>query len=181
VDDLPASESNMEVYIEHPLDELHEQVVSHFTDLLRDIAQRAATCQAELNATAGRGLLASKHAPKFGNAVQTLPTISEIRSFASSECIQFLAVLSPRAFSGVGGQHDRSAKPEHYEFARLANFLTSPYNPGARRGRDWTREDWRDAIALLEKSARYWQDLSTCESCALCRPVMVNIFRGLDT
>jgi hypothetical protein len=166
---------------QHPLDELHEQVVTHFTDLLRDTAQRAAVVQTEQNAKVGKGLRASRHAPKFGEAGMALPTAFEISKFTCSECIQLLSILSPQAFLTDGQQVYCMAKPKHYEFVRLANFLTLPYNPGARRGRDWTREDWRDALTLLDKSASYWQDTSTCESCSICRPVMENVFQGLDT
>jgi hypothetical protein len=167
--------------IQHPLDELHEQVVSHFTDLLREIAQRAAVVTVVSVSKAGSGLLASRHAPRFGDAVHALPGSSEISKFTCSECIQFLAVLPSQAFLEKGELVNRATKPEHYEFGRLANFLKPPYNPGARRGRDWTREDWREALSLLDKSGKYWQDLGTSESCSICRPVMENIFRALDS
>jgi len=184
VDDynLSLEDSEMDATSEtlHPLDELHEQLVTHFTDLLREVAQRAAVAQAEWNAKAGSGLMASRYAPKYKDAVLAVPSASEITQLECSECIQFLSVVSPQIFSTDPRPFNQAAKPEHHEFTRLANFLKPPYNPGARRGRDWTREDWRDALALLEKAARYWQDVSTCESCSICRPVMENIFRTLD-
>lgn len=186
VDDFdvsPGDDGEMDPSAEtqHPLDELHEQLVTHFTDLLRDIAQRAAAAQSEWIAKAGSGLMASRYAPKYGNAMQAVPPPSEINEFECSECIQFMSVVTPQVFAKSGEPFDRPAKPGNHELARLANFLKPPYNPGARRGRDWTREDWRDALNLLEKAARYWQDVSTCESVSICRPVMENIFRTLDT
>lgn len=167
--------------IQHPLDELHEQVVSHFTELLRDIALRAVSAVAVDTQKASSGLLASRHAPRFGDAVHALPTPSEISMFTCSECVQFLAIIPPQSFLDKSERVNSAIKPEHYEFSRVANFLKPPYNPGARRGRDWTREDWRDALTLLDKAARYWQDPGLSESCSICRPVMENIFRGLDS
>jgi hypothetical protein len=162
----------------HPLDELHEQVVCHFQDLLRDASAVALKLQLERNKSDPGGLFASKHAPKLGIDEGTLPTEGEIQLFTCKECIQLLSLINPPV--AVDRQADRRQKPAVSELARISNFLTPPYNPGARRGQDWTRGDWRDSLNLIEKLGKWWQQHSLCESVGICRPVLEFTFTGLD-
>lgn len=138
----------------HALDLLHIQVIEHFTRLLVELVGRVGgfsnTKQVE------GGTMLSLYAPR---APQT-----GYMEWDAPQCLEYLY------------SHRRSFQST---IPRVEIFLARPYTRrGARRGQDWSRRDWDNALDALARIGDSWQEGYIRESIAWLMPIMETVFRS---
>jgi hypothetical protein len=120
----------------HALDSLHLQIIEHFRGLLQNLALRNGAPTAAIMGTAR-----SAHAPKLS----TKPCYE----WTAAEVLEYLNLKRPLP----------SSNPP------LELFMSLPYSTrGARRGQDWPRRAWEEALAALAQLGRQWAEGSIAES-----------------
>lgn len=140
----------------HVLDDLHLQLVDHFTILLRELVERI---DPEVARSAGKDAASlSMHAGAL-----TKP----LEEWAAADCVGHLATL--RKIPGSPA-------------LRLESFMSKPHcrDPnarGRRRGQDWTRVQWDTAIQMLEGVGKRFEDQAIGESVDLLKVAVEDHFK----
>ncbi|KAJ6515774.1 PIN domain-containing protein [Mycena sanguinolenta] len=137
---MDVDEELPKVTTEEAMDQLHMQIINHFTRRLVELVGRVGP---ELEDVASDGgVTASRHAPKWKNGNVYY------RQWTAADCLGYL------------DRKKRTTKP--YQNPRLDVFLTDPYRPGTggRRGREWTYEAWTSALDGLQTIGENWNDVS---------------------
>jgi hypothetical protein len=139
VDGMEVDQEPAEVLLpSHALDSLHLQLVEHFRALLLDLVLRVGG--AALPAP-GSAAARSVHAPAYAG--------KPAGTWNAAECVEFLNTL--RALP--------SSTPP------LREFMALPYTArGARRGQDWSRHAWEQALGALHRLGESWGDGAIVES-----------------
>ena len=140
----------------HVLDDLHLQLVDHFTILLRELVERV---NPEVAHSAGKNAAGlSMHA-----GVLTKP----FEEWTAADCVGHLATL--RKIPGSPA-------------LRLESFMSKPHCKdanarGRRRGQDWTRVQWDTAIRMLEGVGTCFADQAIGESVDLLKIAVEDHFK----
>ena len=140
----------------HVLDDLHLQLVDHFTTLLKELVERI---DPEIARSAGKSASSlSMHA-----GVLTKP----FETWTAADCLERLAVL--RKLPGSRA-------------LRLESFMSKPHCKdanarGRRRGQDWTRVQWDDAMQMLDRVGKSFEDQAIGESVDLLKIAVEDYFR----
>jgi len=116
----------------HPLDQLHLQVIDHFSELLLELVAKVAGLEAQDFGAAEM----SRHAPAY--------TRKQLMFWTVSDSLEFL--------------NTKKACP--CSSPRLEEFLVRPYTRGARRGQDWSRRDWEVALSTFGMIGDMWAEES---------------------
>lgn len=145
---------------EHLLDNLHRQVLGHFTSLLMELVRRVAP------------QLFSQDAIGVGNVSIHSPLAGLIRKpgaqWKAADCVQLLSTTSTGIFPKSATHGDiRTIKAGS---TRLASFVTDPYEDCGRKGQEWSRADWYFCLEVLECLGRVWGDEPILLSLAMLRP-----------
>ena len=141
----------------HVLDDLHLQLVDHFTILLKELVERI---NPEVVRSAGkRGASLSMHAA----GVLTKP----FEEWTAADCLEHLVTL--RRIPGSRA-------------LRLESFMSKPHckdknSWGRRRGQDWTRVQWDTAMQMLEGVGKTFEDQAIGESVGLLKIAVEDYFR----
>lgn len=141
----------------HVLDDLHLQLVDHFTILLKELVERI---NPEVVRSAGkRGASLSMHAA----GVLTKP----FEEWTAADCLEHLVTL--RRIPGSRA-------------LRLESFMSKPHCKdgnarGRRRGQDWTRVQWDTAIQMLGGVGKTFEDQAIGESVDLLKIAVEDHFR----
>ncbi|KAI0068791.1 hypothetical protein BV25DRAFT_1910536 [Artomyces pyxidatus] len=138
----------------HPLDQLHLEVIDHFSKLLLDLVDRVGGAEVPRTRDDQRALTKSAHAPSWLKAA--LP------DWTPEDCIGYLG--------------SKKRLPESYP--RLEVFLRKPYSKegGGRRGHDWPTKAWEVCTDELERVGQVWGDRAIAESMAVLRPYAEAVF-----
>ncbi|THV08434.1 hypothetical protein K435DRAFT_10905 [Dendrothele bispora CBS 962.96] len=142
---------------------LHIQVINHFKTLL---AELVVCLEKKTPATSAP----SMHAPPISiHAPKRRPTNpNPISEWSLSELLDYLEYKDSKL--------DDVLKRPH---PPLDRFLTPPYTErsGARRGQDWSRQDWLIALGKLKWIGERWQkDCSILESLRDLHPHLETVF-----
>jgi hypothetical protein len=123
----------------HALDSLHLQIIEHFKILLQNLALRVGG-----SALAARGL----------SGVRSLAHAS---AFSTKPCHEWTAAAALE-YLNIKRTLPRSTPS-------LDQFMSLPYHTrGARRGQDWPRKAWEEALNALAELGRQWDEGSIVES-----------------
>ena len=114
----------------HPLDQLHLQVIDHFSELLLELVAKVAGPEAQKFGAAEM----SRHAPAYTRKPLMFWTVSDSLEFLNSK------KACPRSSP------------------RLEEFLVRPYVRGARRGQEWSRRDWEVVLSTLGRIGDMWAE-----------------------
>ncbi|KAL1675530.1 PIN domain-containing protein, partial [Schizophyllum commune] len=152
--DEPMKEPDDWILPKHALDILHLNVVNHFEYLLQMLVQRAAGPNHSIGKDTG-----SRYQPEWEK--------KPIAQWVAPDCIEFLQKQRRTEFPS-GSTDER----------RLCRFLSREHTRGAggRRGAMWSRADWDQNLALLERLAQTWEDEAIQESLVILYPEWVYIF-----
>uniref|UniRef100_D8PPL7 Expressed protein n=1 Tax=Schizophyllum commune (strain H4-8 / FGSC 9210) TaxID=578458 RepID=D8PPL7_SCHCM len=152
--DEPMKEPDDWILPKHALDILHLNVVNHFEYLLQMLVQRAAGPNHSIGKDTG-----SRYQPEWEK--------KPISQWVAADCIEFLQKQRRTEFPS-GSTDER----------RLCRFLSREHTRGAggRRGAMWSRADWDQNLALLERLAQTWEDEAIQESLVILYPEWVYIF-----
>lgn len=139
----------------HVLDDLHLQLVDHFTILLKELVERIDPGTAR---SAGKDASLSMHA-----GVLTKP----FGEWTAADCIERLAIM--RKLPGSRA-------------LRLESFMSKPHCKdanarGRRRGQDWTRVQWDTAMQMLDGVGTRFEDQAVGESVELLKIAVEDYFR----
>lgn len=132
----------------HALDSLHLQVVDHFRLLLQELVRRVG----------GAGIAAgtatrSAHAPGFARKLYS--------EWTATESLEFLG-LKKRLPTTT---------------PRVDVFFALPYSGrGARRGQDWPRQAWEQALTGMARFGEQWGEASVKESLEVLAPHCAIVF-----
>ena len=149
-------ENSTEWIPSHVLDDLHLQLVDHFTILLRELVKRV---NPEVTRSAGKNAAGlSMHA-----GVLTKP----FEEWTAADCVEHLTTLRKMPGSLA---------------LRLESFLSKPHCKdtnarGRRRGQDWTRVQWDIAMQMLARVGKSFEDQAIGESVDLLKVVVEDYFR----
>jgi hypothetical protein len=140
----------------HVLDDLHLQLVDHFTILLKELVERINPGVAQSAGKNGASL--SIHA-----GVLTKP----FEEWTAADCVEHLATLRKMPGSRA---------------LRLEAFMSKPHCKdtnarGRRRGQDWTRVQWDTAMQMLERVGKTFGDQAVGESVELLRIAVEDYFK----
>jgi len=141
----------------HVLDDLHLQLVDHFTILLKELVERETP---EVARSAGKnGLGVSIHA--FGILAKPF------EEWTAADCVEHLTGLRKMPGSPA---------------LRLGSFMSKPHCKdanarGRRRGQDWTRVQWDTAMSMLERIGKVYEDRAIGESVDLLKIAVEDYFR----
>ena len=140
----------------HVLDDLHLQLVDHFTILLRELVERIDP--EAVNSAGKNGASLSMHAGAL-----TKP----FEEWTAADCVGHLAAL--RKIPGSSA-------------LRLESFMSKPHcrdanARGRRRGQDWTRVQWDTAIQMLGGVGKSFEDQAIGESVDLLKIAVEDHFR----
>ena len=141
----------------HVLDDLHLQLVDHFTILLRELVERI---NPEVARTAGKNAASfSIHAAGF----LTKP----FEEWTAADCMEHLGTV--RKIPGSAA-------------LRLESFMSKPHCKdanarGRRRGQEWTRVQWDLAMQMLERVGNIFGDQAIGESVDLLKIAVEDYFR----
>ena len=140
----------------HVLDDLHLQLVDHFTILLRELVERV---------DPGVARSAGKDAATLSMHAGALT--KPLEEWTAADCIGHLASL--RKIPGSPA-------------LRLESFMSKPHCKdanarGRRRGQDWTRVQWDTAMQMLEGVGKRFDDQAIGESVDLLRIAVEDHFK----
>lgn len=137
----------------HPLDQLHLQVIDHFSELLLELVAKVAGPEAQRFGAAEM----SRHAPAY--------TRKQLMFWTVSDSLEFL--------------NTKKACPR--SSPRLEEFLMRPYARGARRGQEWSRRDWEVALGTLGRIGDMWVEVAGTirESVLAVEVHMRRVFEGV--
>lgn len=140
----------------HVLDDLHLQLVDHFTILLKELVER-------INPEVARS--AGKNASGLSMHAGTLT--KPFDEWTAADCVEHLTTL--RKIPGSPA-------------LRLGSFMSKPHcrdanARGRRRGQDWTRVQWDTAMQMLERVGKVFEDQAIGESVDLLKIAVEDYFR----
>jgi hypothetical protein len=119
----------------HALDSLHIQIIEHFRGLLQELVLRIG------GSSLAGGAARSSHAPAF--------TTKPYYEWTSAQALEYIGLRRKLPIS----------EP------RLDLFMALPYSVrGARRGQDWPRRAWDQALAALTQLGKDWNAGAIVES-----------------
>ena len=150
-------EHSMEWIPSNVLDDLHLQLVDHFTILLKEIVERI---NPEVTRWAGKSAASlSIHAA----GVLAKP----FEEWTAADCLEHLSTLRRGPVSPA---------------LRLESFMSKPHcrdanARGRRRGQDWTRVQWDTAMQMLERVGKVFEDKAIGESVELLKIAAEDYFR----
>jgi hypothetical protein len=137
----------------HALDDLHFQLVDHFTILLKELVLRIRP--SVINSGEGNvSIHAAGHMSKrFGN-------------WTAADCVELLTQI----------HRMKTTAP------KLEAFLSRPHcrdinARGSRRGQDWTKRQWEIGIAALEELGRIFRDQAISDSVEVLRIAVEDTFK----
>ncbi|KZT12517.1 uncharacterized protein LAESUDRAFT_718778 [Laetiporus sulphureus 93-53] len=130
IDDAPVTDDPEEYIPSHALDALHQQVIDHFTLVLKDLALRVRTGAGDVSSPT-----VSKHAPGHRR--------KEFGDWSVGDCLEYLDNKKPL----------RVTQPTLYVF-----LLRRNEDKGWRRGQDWSRQDWENAMGALKDISIKFED-----------------------
>lgn len=139
------------------LDDLHLQLVDHFTILLKELVERI---NPEVTRWAGKGAASlSIHAAGV--------LVKPFEEWTAADCLEHLFTLRKIPRSPV---------------LRLESFMSKPHcrdanARGRRRGQDWTRVQWDNAMQMLEGVGKIFEDKAIGESVELLKIAAEDYFR----
>jgi hypothetical protein len=147
VDDEAAGEALLP---SHALDSLHLQVIDHFRYLLQDIVRRVGGEEIMgVSPDAAR----STHAPAWSK--------KHYLDWSAAEALEYL--------------HARKPLPRTQPDVRV--FLSHPYTGrGTRRGQDWPRQAWEQALMAILRIGEQWGEASVKESLEVLAPHCAIVF-----
>ena len=139
----------------HVLDDLHLQLVDHFTILLKELLGRIDP------SVANNGASSSMHA---GWVPQ-----GPLEEWTAADCLGRLGNL-------------RNIPGRESQIVRLEAFMSNPHcrdanARGRRRGQDWTRVQWDTALRKLESLGKVFEDQAIGESVDLLKIAVEDYFR----
>ncbi|KAJ7228543.1 hypothetical protein GGX14DRAFT_538736 [Mycena pura] len=124
--------------IPQAMDLLHVQVIDHFTRLLVALVGRVGV---EDPGCSDGGVTSSQHAPKWKTSDKPY------QDWNAADCIAYL---------------DSKIRVKRTA-PRLEVFLSKPYSPGSRCGREWSYDAWSTALEALRQIGEDWNEPSITE------------------
>jgi len=162
--DMDVDEDDLTMTLVDARTSLHIQVINHFKTLL---AELVICLEKKIPATAdGRSMHApppSIHAPKMRPRIP-----KKISEWNIPELLDYLEATDP-TFEKIRG----------HPHPCLERFLAEPYTPnsGARRGQDWSRQDWVIALGKMKWIGKRWEaNCSISESLRDLHPHLETVF-----
>ena len=148
-DDVPAARDIFEDYIpSHALDDLHRQVISHFTIAFKELADRVRRESGDTGPP-----VQSQYAPEYRRKAFQLWSVGD--------CLEYL----------------QSKKRLQVSDPPLSIFmLRRSEGRGWRRGQDWPRQSWENILRALEDIGQQFEDSLVLQSLAELRPHVTEIF-----
>ncbi|KAJ7507935.1 PIN domain-containing protein [Mycena galericulata] len=139
-DSMDVDEEVQKLTPEQAMDLLHVQVIDHFTRLLVALVGRVGGTALEdwHPDSSDGGVSASRHAPRWKTGDKPYT------DWTAAECLEYL---------------DRRI-PVKRTYPRLEVFLSKPYAPGTRCGREWPYEAWSTALDALKQVGDAWDEPS---------------------
>jgi hypothetical protein len=140
----------------HVLDDLHLQLVDHFTILLKELVERS---DPGVVRSAGKdGARLSMHAGVLKRSFE---------EWTAADCLEHLATLRKTPGSNV---------------VQLGSFMSKPHCKdgnarGRRRGQDWSRAQWDIALKMLETVGGTFGDQAIGDSVELLKIAVEEDFR----
>lgn len=139
----------------HVLDDLHLQLVDHFTILLKELVERI---NPSVRSAGKDGASLSMHAGVLTKS---------FGEWTAADCLENLATLRKTPGSRT---------------LRLESFMSKPHCKdanarGRRRGQDWTRVQWDTALQMLERVGTTFEDQAIGESVDLLKIAVEDYFR----
>ncbi|KAJ7498800.1 PIN domain-containing protein [Mycena latifolia] len=132
-DSMDVDEAEPKLTPPEAMDLLHVQIIDHFTRLLVALVGRVGGPELEDPCSDDN---ASQYAPKW----KTMP----YKEWNAGDCLEYL---------------DRRIRVKR-TYPRLEVFLSKPYSPGARCGREWSYEAWSSALDGLRQIGDDWDEPS---------------------
>ena len=150
-------EHSMEWIPSNVLDDLHLQLVDHFTILLKELVERI---NPEVTRWAG------KDAASLSIHVAGV-LAKPFEEWTAADCLEHLSTLRKVPRSSV---------------LRLESFMSKPHcrdvnARGRRRGQDWTRVQWDNAMQMLVGVGKMFEDKAIGESVELLKIAAEDYFR----
>ena len=134
----------------HALDLLHIQVIEHFRGLLLELAVRVGGSEMYKS---GQGTASSRYAPEWQKRHYT--------AWTTSDCLEYL----------------NSKKKVEPSSPPVEVFLRMPYSGNrARRGQEWSRQDWEQALGCLARVGAIWEEESIGEALGMLDRHVAEIF-----
>lgn len=150
---------------QHLLDDLHDQVLLHFTILLTELLRRVAPslfAQKPANSGAAASIYASSVVSK------------PVGDWTARDILKYLCDV--RRFPSSASRADKEAVSQNV--SRLVNFLTHKYDKQGigRSGQHWSRADWVSCLETLRAVGRIYADEAIQNSLAQLEPQVVLVF-----
>jgi len=137
----------------HALDDLHFQLVDHFTILLKELVLRVRP--SVINSGEGNvSIHAAKHMSK------------RFVQWTAADCVECLSTV----------HRPRVTAPKLEAFLSRAHCRDMNAR-GSRRGQDWTKRQWEIGIAALDELGRIFGDQAICDSVEVLRIAVEDTFK----
>ncbi|KAI5125012.1 hypothetical protein M0805_007436 [Coniferiporia weirii] len=149
---------------QHLLDDLHDQVLSHFSIILSELLRRVApTLFTQAPSNSGAAL--SIYAPSSSSR--------PAKDWSANEMLSYLC--SARRLA-------RKASPDDVKSvvdgaSRLTDFFTHKYCARGRSGQHWSRADWASCLNTLGAVGRVFEDGAILNSLAQLAPQVELVFQ----
>lgn len=148
VDEETMDESPEEYIPSHALDDLHLQIIKHFTIVIKELAERIRQEHGE-----NGGPTTSQHAPGYRR--------KEFALWSLGDCLGYLGEKKKL----------RATQPPLEVFLLKRNEGRS-----WRRGQDWSRQDWLNALSALEEIGTLFVDGPVISSLSALKTHADNVF-----
>jgi len=148
----------------HLLDDLHFQIIEHFSILLINLVKRVAPHIFHNQERAGSG--ASIHSP-YSKPIQV---------WNARDCVEYLGNPGLLAFPQSAPLESVRCISVIGSIKHLGEFLAKRYQPGARKGQEWTTSQWYSALRTLEALGAVWGETSIHDSLQELHPQMDLVF-----
>ena len=154
---------------QHLLDDLHNQILEHFTILLSELLRRVAPALFEQPVTSKTGAAASKHAP----SIVSRPA----REWKARDYLLYLCNI--RHFPSTSTAANKDRKMVRDGSSRLVDFFTERYDPKGkgRSGQHWSRADWMLCLSTLRALGQVYNDPSIMNSLIQLDPQVALVFQ----
>ena len=151
IDDDASSQKNSDDYIpSHALDALHLQIIDHFSIVLKELAYRVRHEAGDAGPPAR-----SQYAPAYRQ--------KGFQQWTVRDCLEYLGSKRPL----------KPSQPPLRAF-----LLRRSEDREWRRGQDWPRQAWMNALDALEDIGRQFDDGLVLLSLQELRPHVVEIFNS---
>lgn len=148
---------------QHLLDDLHDQILDHFTILLADVQRRVAPATFKPPATSGSAKSV------YADRCLAKPA-SEWQAY---EYLEYLC--SSRRLPRTASAADTKAIVD--DATRLINFFTPKYRARGRSGQHWSRADWISCLGTLGAVGRVYADDAISNSLTQLAPQVDDVFQ----